>query len=210
MLKRLMDRMEQTLGGGEGSGNRVSAFRWLMIIGCLGVALMILSSFFSVREEVVPPDAQAPVKKEEEAPVWNKEGGTVTIKDYEALYEARLTEVLNKVVGVDDVSVMVNLDSSEEAVVEKDRRRSDQVTDEQDQRGGTRKSNQENLDEKVVLRRNGDGEQPIVLKKLKPQVRGVLVVAKGAENLKVKAAMIEAIQRVLDVPIHRISVMPKG
>lgn len=60
------------------------------------------------------------------------------------------------------------------------------------------------------MRRNGDGEQPIVLKKLKPQVRGVLVVAKGAENLKVKAAMIEAIQRVLDVPMHRISVMPKG
>lgn len=210
MLKQLLDRMEQSLSGGGGSGKRVSAFRWLIVVGCLGVALMILSSFFSVQEEAVPPDVESPIKKDEEAPAWKEKGENATMKDYEAIYEARLNEVLSKIVGVGDVAVMVNLDSSEETVVEKDIRRSDQVTDEQDQKGGTRKSNQENTDEKVVLRRNGDGEQPIVRKKVKPEVRGVLVVAKGAENLKVKAAMIEAIQRVLDVPVHRISVMPKG
>ncbi|GGA39746.1 stage III sporulation protein AG [Kroppenstedtia guangzhouensis] len=209
MLKQLLDRVEKSLGDGGDGSKRVNAFRWLIIVGCFGVALMILSSFFSVHEEVGLPETQNQVKKEESA-VWNKKDENMTIKDYESLYEARLTEVLSKIVGVDDVEVMVNLDSSEETVVEKDIRRSNQVTDEQDQKGGTRKSNQENSDEKVVLQRKGDGEQPIVLKKLKPQVRGVLVVAKGAENLKVKAAMIEAIQRVLDVPMHRISVMPKG
>jgi stage III sporulation protein AG len=30
------------------------------------------------------------------------------------------------------------------------------------------------------------------------------------ENLKVKAIVIEAVQRTLDVPVHRISVLPKG
>jgi stage III sporulation protein AG len=38
----------------------------------------------------------------------------------------------------------------------------------------------------------------------------VLIVAKGAENLQVKAAIIEAVQRVLDVPIYKIAVLPKG
>ncbi|MFD1428067.1 stage III sporulation protein AG [Kroppenstedtia sanguinis] len=209
MLKQLLDRVEKSLGDGGNGGKRVSVFRWLILIGCFGAALMILSSFFSVREEAGLPETPT-LKKRESKEVWNKEEKNMTIKDYESLYEARLTEVLSKIVGIDDVAVMVNLDSSEETVVEKDVRRSNQVTDEQDQKGGTRKSNQENSDAKVVLRRNGDGEQPIVLKKLKPEVRGVLVVARGAENLKVKAAMIEAIQRVLDVPMHRISVMPKG
>ncbi|MFS8513242.1 MAG: stage III sporulation protein AG, partial [Planifilum fulgidum] len=41
-------------------------------------------------------------------------------------------------------------------------------------------------------------------------VRGVLIVAEGAEDLKRKALIIEAVQRVLDVPVHRISVMPRG
>lgn len=85
------------------------------------------------------PETQTQVKKEESA-VWNKEAKNMTIKDYESLYEARLTEVLSKIVGVDDVAVMVNLDSSEETVVEKDIRRSNQVTDEQDQKGGPGKA----------------------------------------------------------------------
>ncbi len=79
---------------------------------------MILSSF-SVHEEAGLPETQNQVKKEESA-VWNKKDENMTIKDYESLYEARLTEVLSKIVGVDDVEVMVNLDSSEETVVEKD------------------------------------------------------------------------------------------
>jgi stage III sporulation protein AG len=56
----------------------------------------------------------------------------------------------------------------------------------------------------------GDGQKPVVIKQLKPKVRGVLIVARGVENLRIKAAVIEAIQRTLEVPAHRISVLPKG
>ncbi|MFC4078227.1 stage III sporulation protein AG [Salinithrix halophila] len=211
MLKRLFDRVESFLGGGEKGAGRVSTFRWLLILGCLGVAIMILSSFFSVHEEALPSEIPGP-KKEEGTAVssWNKNSGPSTMKDYEEAYESELSEVLAKVVGVEDVSVMVNLESSEEEVVHKDIRRQEQVTDEEDTRGGTRKIRESNQDEKVVLQRKGDGDQPIILKKIKPRTRGVLVVARGAENLRVKAAIIEAVQRVLDVPVHRISVLPKG
>ncbi|PTX53921.1 stage III sporulation protein AG [Melghirimyces profundicolus] len=210
MLKRFLDRLERALEGGEGGGKKGNTFRWLIVIGCLGVALMILSSFFSVHQEVVPPEAESSRDQEESASTWKSGNEKITMKEYEEMYESQLSEVLNNIVGVDDVSVMVNLDSSEEKVLEKDVRQSEQFTDEKDKSGGTRKIRQDNTDEKVVLQQNGDGQQPIVVKKLKPKVRGVLVVAKGAENLKVKAAMIEAIQRLMDVPIHRISVMPKG
>jgi stage III sporulation protein AG len=43
----------------------------------------------------------------------------------------------------------------------------------------------------------------------KPAIRGVLVVAKGAENIQVKKWIIEAVTRSLDVPSHRVAVMPK-
>lgn len=210
MFKGLLNRLESKIGGGEEGSPRVKTFRWLILIGSLGVALMILSSFFSVHQESLPSEFPPDKKEEKPASAWRKDSSSMTMKDYEEMYQSRLSDVLNKIVGVEDVSVMVNLESSEEDVVQKDVRRSDQVTDETDQKGGSRKLHEENHDEKVVLQRNGNGDQPIVIKKIKPKVRGVLVVARGAENLQVKAAMIEAIQRVMDVPVHRISVMPKG
>lgn len=212
MLKRLLDRVEQSLGGGEQGTKKVGAFRWLIIIGCLGVALMILSSFFSVHDDVMPQELPSVKKQDEEAEAtWKgKKDESMTMKDYESMYASELSEVLDKVVGVDDVSVVVNLESSEEEVVEKDVRTNEQVTAEEDPKGGTRRIQENSKDEKVVLQRGENGDVPIVVKKMKPRVRGVLVVAKGAENLQVKAAIIEAIQRVLDVPVHRISVLPKG
>jgi len=132
------------------------------------------------------------------------------MQDYEAMYESQLKEVIGKIVGVDNVSVMVNLESSEETVVEKDRRETEQVTEESDQKGGTRKINEHTVEDKVVLYRTEEGEKPIVVKRIKPRVRGVLIVAEGAEDLKRKELIIDAVQRVLDVPVHRISVLPKG
>jgi len=117
---------------------------------------------------------------------------------------------LSKVVGVSDVSVIVNLDSTEEEVVQSDTRESAQSTNETDTRGGTRSVNQNNVDKKTSVYRTDQGEQPIIIKRLKPRVRGVLVVAQGVENLQVRALVIEAIQRTLDVPTYRISVLPRG
>ena len=55
-----------------------------------------------------------------------------------------------------------------------------------------------------------DKETPVVLRTEKPKVRGVLVVAKGVDNIQVKAMVKEAVIRLLDVPAHRVSVSPKN
>lgn len=60
-----------------------------------------------------------------------------------------------------------------------------------------------------MITRNGDQDEPLVISKEKPAVAGVLVVAEGVENVQVKAWVVEAVSRVLDVAPHRVSVMPK-
>jgi stage III sporulation protein AG len=50
---------------------------------------------------------------------------------------------------------------------------------------------------------------PVVVETKKPDIRGVLVVAKGAENIQVKKWIVEAVTRVLGVSSHRVSVVPK-
>lgn len=209
MFKRLLTSIERRLEEkGQGTG-KVGAFRWLILLGCGGAALMILSSFFSVSPGLPLPEGSEGKEQEAVSPSWGKEDPK-GIEEQEKKFEAQLSDVLSKIVGVGEVSVMVTLESTMEQVVEKDRRQSEQVTSENDKRGGTRKIDEQTRDEKVVLHRDEGGEGPIVVKQLKPRVRGVLVVAEGAENMQVKAVIVEAIQRVLDVPVHRISVLPKG
>ncbi|MNC72064.1 hypothetical protein D3C75_1230700 [compost metagenome] len=58
------------------------------------------------------------------------------------------------------------------------------------------------------MNQSGD-DTPLVVKTTKPKIRGVVVVAKGAENATVKKLISDAVERGLDVPAHRISVVPR-
>ncbi|MGA9173938.1 MAG: stage III sporulation protein AG, partial [Thermoactinomyces sp.] len=181
------------------------------ILGCVGLAIMILSSFMNVREnEEQDLSAGPPPSMDAEAKPLQSQNQNGSMQDYERQYETELKQVLSNIVGVDDVSVIVNLDSTEEEVVQTDERESEQVTTERDRNGGNRSITQNTIDRKTAYYRGESGETPVIVKRLKPKVRGVLVVARGVENLKVKALVIEAIQRTLDVPMYRISVLPKG
>ena len=74
---------------------------------------------------------------------------------------------------------------------------------------GERKVEDFSTDEKVVIIREGDKEVPLVQQTKKPTIRGVLIVAKGADNISIKKEIVEAVTRVLDVPSHRVAVSAK-
>lgn len=65
------------------------------------------------------------------------------------------------------------------------------------------------MDEKVVIYNVGNDEQPLILKTIKPEVRGVIIVVDGAENLQLKAMIIDAVQKFLDIPSYKIALLPK-
>lgn len=182
-------------------------WHYLILIGCLGAGLLLFSSFLTNQEEdAVSPPLMTDTTNSKPTNRLQQN----SMQDYEEQFETELSAILSKVVGVSDVSVVVNLDSTEEEVVQSDTRESEQTTNEADTKGGTRSVNQNNVDKKTSVYRTNQGEQPIVIKRLKPRVRGVLVVARGVENLQVRALVIEAVQRILDVPSYRISVLPRG
>jgi len=104
---------------------------------------------------------------------------------------------------------MVNLDSTPELVVGKNTNTRSSTNQETDKERATRNQNDQSRDEQVVVVQGGKQDQPVILKTLKPKVRGVLVVAKGADNIQVKAWITEAVQKVLDVPAYKISILPK-
>lgn len=202
--------LQQLLGGGPGGEKRVQTFRWLIIMGLTGAALMILSTFLNVKE-VDPIGAGRASPGQEEQPVFGKGSKEqTTFRDYEEAYQRQLQELLVKIVGVGEVEVLVTIDSTEEIAVERNVKETQQVTDEKDQHGATRHITDVNRDGQVVLYDvSGGGKQPLITKTIKPKIRGVVVVAKGAENLTVKKMITEAVERGLDVPAHRISILPR-
>ncbi|CAM4123232.1 stage III sporulation protein AG [Bacillus manliponensis] len=186
--------------------------KFLLILLILGVLLMFSSNLFPAKEEALPVLKQETGQESpKDVPTFGgKNSDTMSaVEKYEKAYEQELKAALEEVAGVKDVSIEINLDSSEEKILEKNIVKRSQTTDETDKEGGKRKVNDESMDEKTVIIREGDKETPIVLRTEKPKVRGVLVVAKGVDNIQVKQMVREAVIRMLDVPSHRVSVLPK-
>ncbi|UQD52699.1 stage III sporulation protein AG [Bacillus methanolicus] len=189
-------------------------YHYLLIVILFGAAIMLISNmFFSGNAST--PDMQVMNNKEtnatEEVPAFGqkKSEEKSLMKQYEEAYEKQLKEALQGILGVDDVTVVVNVDATEKQILEKNIVTKSQTTTETDREGGKRKVEDASKDEQLVIVRNGEKEVPIVVETKKPEIRGVLVVAKGAENIQVKKWIVDAVTRVLDVPSHRVAVMPK-
>jgi len=136
------------------------------------------------------------------------EESTGISKDSENIsIESKLEKVLSQIAGVGKVSVMITYVSGSEKVPAYDIRKSENSTDEKDDRGGSRVITQRDSEEKVAYEEIQSGtKKPIILKEKEPEVKGVVVVADGAAEPVVKENLIRAIQTLMDVPIHKVQV----
>ncbi|NHM32196.1 stage III sporulation protein AG [Neobacillus terrae] len=189
-------------------------YQYMILVLCIGAAFMLAGNMLFKNkntESALPAMKLNSTQKTEDVPTFGvkKDSSGKSIADYERAYESQIKEALDSMLGVKDVTVVVNIDSSESKVLEKNKVLKNQTTDEIDREGGKRKVEDSSVDEQLVIIRNGDKEVPIVVETKKPTIRGVLVVAKGAQNIQVKKSIIEAVTRALDVPSHRVAVMAK-
>ncbi|MCS7461643.1 stage III sporulation protein AG [Paenibacillus doosanensis] len=205
-----MKWMEKWLGGGPNGTKRVKTFRWLLLMGLAGAAFMILNTYITVKDvDPINEGRASPQPQSQPAFASGSSKERTAFREYEDAYESQLKEILSKIVGVGDVEVLITIDSTEEVAVERNTKESQQVTDEKDQHGATRHVTDVTRSGEVVLYEVSNGKQPLVLKYIKPKIRGVLVVARGAENLTVKKMITEAVERGLDVPANKISILPR-
>lgn len=190
----------------------------LALLG-LGVCWMIASSLFanstgktnSMLSPISTETSGSP-KNNDEAVETLKLGGeksSGSINDFENKYEQQLTETLNQMAGVSKVKVEVNVDGSEKNVYQLNRTDRTQQTEEVDKQGGKRNIEDESHDTQLVVINDGEKEIPVIVETEMPDIKGVLIIAKGAENLEVKNMIREAVTRLLDVPSHRVAVLPK-
>ncbi|WP_373892740.1 stage III sporulation protein AG [Virgibacillus natechei] len=186
---------------------------YIVVLALTGLFLLLLGNVFSSPDEsnMDPADFDNEAADNgSKEPSTEEVSTTMDVEELEESFKNDLEGMLNKIQGVSETEVMVNLDSTNIKVYEKDLIKSMQTTDEDDTNGGSRQVEDNTEESQVVLVRQGDKEVPLLATTEKPEVRGVFVVAKGADHANIKKWMVESVSRVLDVPTHRVSVMPKN
>lgn len=187
---------------------------YLVALIVIGIALMLLGSYFQTSDTSEP--SMAPVteehEQEETTPAFGSEDKDEEVNSedqHERHLEKQLKDSLEKIKGVTNVSVMVTVAGTETNIYQKNQQSKEQHTEETDREGGKRNVTDSTKDEEVVIIRNGDREEPLLIQSDKPAIKGVLIVANGVDNIQVKTWVVEAVSRVLDIPSHRVSVMPR-
>lgn len=126
--------------------------------------------------------------------------------DYKGEIETELEDTLSKIKGVGDVKAMVTLETGDEMVPAVNQKQDNTTTSEKDKEGGDREITQKNNEtDTVIVDKQGDNS-PVVLKYIKPKVKGVIVVARGAGRPSVQLNISQAVQVALNIGPDRVQV----
>lgn len=188
-----------------GIENNRKLYNNLLMLLFMGIVLVIVSNFY---KDITYKNKNAA----EENNGFNNQGSVTYKSNDEYFYKEKLEEelagILSKIAGVGKVSVMITYESGKELVTQKDKSITDKVTDEKDNAGGTRIINESSVSEKTVMvNQQGGSSEPLIVKEINPQIRGVIVVAEGAWDSKVKRKISQAVQTVFDIPAYRVTVL---
>jgi len=128
-------------------------------------------------------------------------------QSYEDSLEKQLTEVLNKVNGIQDLSVMITLENDVMVEPAFNTINNQKTSEEKDSEGGVRTTTETQSNREVVVLQKGGEDEPFVLKKSTPAIKGVLIVAEGASSSRMIEQITRATATVLDIPVYKIKVL---
>ncbi|KAB3527573.1 stage III sporulation protein AG [Alkaliphilus serpentinus] len=131
-------------------------------------------------------------------------------KTDEEIVEGRLKRILQEIKGAGEVEVMITFEIGSEMVAAMNTVTSTDKTEEKDANGGTRVVTSESTTGNIATINDSSGNKPLVIKEIMPQIKGVIVVAEGADDIQVKSMLYEAVKTVLQVPGHKVQIYTKN
>ena len=167
---------------------KLKGIKNIEIILTVAVLAVILLVYFTSRA----PQTQVPTQQN-------------TVVQGEETDEQKLQRVLSAIKGAGDVQVMITYVSSPERVMAED---TDENINSVVEASGTSQRTTTNTTQNkraVTVQRSG-GAEAIILKEIKPEVKGVIVVAQGAGNISVQLDLIRAVSACLGVAPSKVEI----
>ncbi len=147
--------------------------------GFLGMGCILLSEL---------PTNSDPEKTEQSAAVLAE-----ATEDYAALLERRLTEMLCKMEGVGEISVMVTVQGSKEQIFAEEVKES------------TGEHNTQREHKPIITQQSGD-EAALITKTRYPEIQGVAILCSGGSNAVIREQICDAVSTILGIPVSHIYV----
>ena len=173
----------------------------IVFLCVLGIAMVFASTFFSSstkdnqNEQVVNPVKETSTQD--------------TYKDYQTSLQKDLKDILGQIEGVGKIDVMITFYSLEEKKLAYNRNESTSITKENDSQGGERTTEQFNKDETAIMVNKDGSNEPIIITESYPEIKGVIVVADGVSNSKIKYKLMKGVENALDLPSHKVMIYPR-
>ncbi len=168
---------------------------YLVVIFVLGVLLFSSSSLFEKKEEVRSESLKNLSDNQLESEMYS---------NYENELSKELEEILSLVDGAGKVKCMITFENTKETIFAKDYVEDISSVIEKDSQNGERKTTNENKDEKLVFVGN---DTPLIVKEVLPQVKGVVIVAEGGDNVFIKKDFIDVATSLLNVESHKVQIL---
>ncbi|MFT8314655.1 MAG: stage III sporulation protein AG [Clostridium sp.] len=202
-FKKLLEMLKK----GEGKNKQLNN---IIIIILMGILLIIAASFFkgNTSTATIANNNNSNGNGTTASNTSSDNSSAEVDTAYENDQENKLKVLLQSIQGVGNTSVMIYFDTGEEQVPAYNENNSSSVINETDNSGGKRTTTQNNSSSSVVLENNGDKTNPLILKKYKPKVTGVLIAAEGADNSDIKLNITNAVSSFFNISVDKVNVYP--
>ena len=114
--------------------------------------------------------------------------------------EKRLEEIINSIDGVSDATVFVTYENSGVKKV------ATETEEENSERDGQKSFSHKTT---AVTKKEGNEQYPFVKEETLPQIRGVIIAAKGLGRAGLDAAITDAVSSAVGVSLHRVKILSK-
>lgn len=190
-MGKLIDDFIKLFGGSE-AGLKAPQKKWIStmtVVVAVGMMMIFLNNLFGTK--TTPKETQpTPIRSTTE----EKTQATLLSQTEKQLGQ-NLEDLLSQIQGVGKVTARVNLASSPEYQYAFNSNDTDKTTDEKDTKGATRTITEVTKNGTLVLIKEDQSgkENPVILKEVKPEIDGVIVIAEGAGDEEVKAELYDAV-----------------
>lgn len=166
----------------------------IVTLGLVGVALIFLSDF------IFP-------KKEEKTAQIEDTRIEYKADEYHEELEKKLTKILKNIEGLEDISVMVTLESTAEYIFASEEKSQSDSQQQYNESGIEKEQQKSQSENKYILVEGKTGKKDALVQTiLEPRVRGVLIVCKGSDNPYIQQKILEAVSKLFDISTTQIYV----
>ena len=129
-----------------------------------------------------------------------------TSNSKKSVLEENLKQILSKIQGVGEIDVYVSYSETSEVIAMYNENSKKSITEETDDSGGVRKIEESDFQKDVIFEEVSGEKIPVTQKVIEPKIEGAIITAKGAGDSNVKNNIIQAVEAVTGLAIHKIQV----